>query len=99
MLLALAMTVAVELELILSGRATVARAAAALLLGVPLALRLRFPLFTLALVAAGTVVGAALGANPVTGPVLPVVALLLALYAVGSRIRGLRLAASAAVSF
>ena len=98
-LLALALTVGVELELILSDRATPGRAATALLLTVPLVLRLRFPLSTLALVVAGTVVGAALGSNPVTGPVLPVVAVLVALYAVGSRTKGLRLAAGAAISF
>lgn len=98
-LLALAVTVGVELELLLSDRATPGRVAAALLLSVPLVLRLHCPVSTLALVIAGTVIGAALGSNPVTGPVLPVVAVLLALYAVGSRARGLRLAAGAAIAF
>jgi signal transduction histidine kinase len=98
-LLAAALTVAVVLELGLSGRATAARAAASLLITVPLIFRLRFPLVTVALVVSGTAGSAALGANPVTGPIFPVVAVLLALYGAGARLRGVRLAAAAAVAF
>jgi signal transduction histidine kinase len=98
-LIAVGLTVAVELELILSDRGTPARAVAALLITVPLVFRLRFPVAVLALVVAGTVVGAALGANPVTGPIFPVIAVLLALYAVGSGATGARLAAGGIVSF
>jgi signal transduction histidine kinase len=97
--IAVGLTVAVELELILSDRGTPARAVAALLITVPLVFRLRFPVAVLALVVAGTVVGAALGANPVTGPIFPVIAVLLALYAVGSRATGARLTAGGVVSF
>src|SRR5437588_9012888 len=98
-LVAVGLTVAVELELALSDRATLARAAAALLVTLPLVFRLRFPVAALALVVGGTAVGAALGANPVTGPIFPVIAVLLALYGVGSRATGVRLAAGAVVSF
>src|SRR5947209_10338624 len=98
-LVGVGMTVAVELELALSDRATPARGAAALLITVPLVFRLRFPVAVLALVVVGAAVGAALGAKPVTGPIFPVIAVLLALYGVGSRARGVRLAAGAAVSF
>ncbi|HSO97729.1 MAG TPA: hypothetical protein VLP43_02170 [Solirubrobacteraceae bacterium] len=98
-LIALGLTVAVELELILSDRGTPARAVAALLITVPLVFRLRFPVAVLALVVAGTVVGASHGANPVTGPIFPAVAVLLALYAVGSQATGARLAAGGIVSF
>jgi signal transduction histidine kinase len=98
-LLAISLTVAVELELTVSDRGTPARAVATILITVPLVFRLRFPLAVLALVVLGTVVGAALGANPVTGPIFPVIAVLLALYGVGSRATRLRLAAGAAVSF
>jgi signal transduction histidine kinase len=97
-LLAAGLTVAVELELALSDRMTVGRAAAALLVTLPLAFRLRFPLPVLVLVVAGVVVEAALGGNPTTGPVFPVIAVLLALYAVGSRTRGVRLAVGAGVA-
>jgi signal transduction histidine kinase len=98
-LVGVGLTVAVELELILSDRATLARAAAALLITLPLVFRLRFPVAVLALVVAGTAVGAALGANPVTGPIFPVIAVLLGLYGVGSRATGVRLTAGAVVSF
>src|SRR5947209_2219383 len=98
-LLAAGLTVAVEVELITSDRSTVARALAALLLTIPLVLRLRFPLAVLGCVIGGTVLGAALGANPVTGPIFPVIAVLLALYAVGSRVRGTQLVVGAAISF
>jgi signal transduction histidine kinase len=93
--LAVGLTVALELEL----HPGPAAAVTALLITLPLALRLRFPLAVLTLVAAGTVATAALGGKPVNGPILPVVAFLLALYAVGSRTRGVRLAAGAMVSF
>jgi signal transduction histidine kinase len=98
-LIAVSLTVAVELELIRSDRGTPARAIEALLITAPLVLRLRFPVAVLAVIVAGTAVGAALGANPVTGPIFPVIAVLLALYAVGSRATGPRLAAGGAVSF
>ncbi|HTX30072.1 MAG TPA: sensor histidine kinase [Solirubrobacteraceae bacterium] len=98
-LLAGGLTVAVELELIHSDKWTVARGVAALLVTVPLLLRLRFPLVVLSLVVGGTALGAALGASPVNGPIFPVIAVLLALSAVGSRTRGVRLAAGAAISF
>jgi len=98
-LVAAGMTVAVELELGLSGRATPVRAAVALLITVPLVFRLRSPVAVLAVVLAGTALSAALGAKPVTGPILPVIAVLLALFAVGSRARGVRLVAGAVVSF
>jgi signal transduction histidine kinase len=93
--LAVGLTVALELEL----HPGPAAAVTALLITLPLALRLRFPLAVLTLVAAGTVATAALGGKPVNGPILPVVAFLLALYAVGSRTRGVRLAAGAMISF
>lgn len=95
LLIAVGLTVAVELEL----HPGPAPAAAALLIGLPLVFRLRFPVAVVALVVTGTAASAALGAKPVTGPILPVVALLLALYGVGSRTRGARLAAGAIVSF
>src|SRR5438270_2841527 len=97
-LLAAGLSVAVELELALSDRMTVGRGAAALLVTLPLAFRLRFPLTALVVVVAGVVVEAALGGNPTTGPVFPVIAVLLALYAVGSRARGVRLAVGAGVA-
>jgi signal transduction histidine kinase len=97
-LLAAGLAVAVEIELALSDRMTFGRAAAALLVTLPLAFRLRFPVLALVLVVAGFVVEAALGGNPTTGPVFPVIAVFLALYAVGSRTRGVRLAVGAAVS-
>jgi len=98
-LLAIGLTIAVECELILSDRATPARSVAALLITVPLVFRLRFPVTVLSLVVAGTVVGAALGGNFVTGPIFPAIAVLLALYGVGSRANRLRLAAGAVISF
>src|SRR2546421_2776274 len=97
-LLAAGLTVAVELELALSDRMTVGRGAAGLLVTLPLAFRLRCPLAVLVLVVAGVVIEAALGGNPATGPVLPVIAVVLALYAVGSRARGVRLAVGAGVA-
>ena len=93
------MTVGVELEVVLSHRTTPARMAAVLFLTVPLAFRLRFPLAVLALVLGGAVVGAALGAAPVHGAIFPVIAVLLALYAVGSRTTRLRLATGTGMSF
>jgi hypothetical protein len=84
LLLATSLTIAVELAVGFSGRAgSAGQAAAALLVTVPLAVRLRFPLEVLAVVVAGVVLVAALGG--LFGPSLSVVAVLLALYAVGSR--------------
>jgi signal transduction histidine kinase len=99
LLLAAALTVAVELELILSGRIdTIEQAAAALLITAPLAVRFRLPLQTLGGVIGGLLVVAALDGRPLAGTGLPAVAVLLALYAVGSRAGGARLALAACLS-
>lgn len=99
LLLAFGLTVAVELELALSRHLwTPARGAAALLITVPLAFRLRFPLAVLAAVVAGVVAVAGLGGVGFSGPVFPVIAVLLALGAVGSGTRGIRLAFAAGVT-
>jgi signal transduction histidine kinase len=98
-LLAAGLAAAVELELALSDHLwTPARGLAALLITLPLAFRLRYPLPSLIAVIGGVVVMAALGNHGFTGPVLPAVAVLLALYAVGSRMRGRGLAIAACVS-
>ena len=97
-LLAAGLTVAVEVELGLSG-GTPVRGIAALLVTVPLVFRFRAPMAVLTLVLSGVVVGAALGGNPTLGPVFPVIAVLLALYAVGSRAGGWRLVCGAGVTF
>lgn len=99
MLLAAGMTAAVELELALSERATPLRALAVLPITAPLVTRLRFPLATLLVVVAATTLDAALGASRPAGPIVPVVAVLLALYGVGSRGTPLQVAAAAGVSF
>jgi signal transduction histidine kinase len=97
-LLAAGLTVAVEVELGLSG-GTPVQAIAALLVTVPLVFRFRAPMAVLTLVLSGVVVGAALGGNPTLGPVFPVIAVLLALYAVGSRAGRWRLVCGAGVTF
>src|SRR5436305_1884014 len=96
LLLAIAMTAGVELELALSDHDwTAARGAAALLITLPLAFRLRFPLSALSMVLAGLVAEASLGGHRSNIPVLPVIAMLLALHAVGSRTHGLALVVAA----
>ena len=99
LVLAFAMTVAVEAELVLAGRLdTVAQGAAALLITVPLAVRLRWPLEALSGTIGGLVIVAALDGRPLSGTGLPAVAVLLALYAVGSRAAGVPLALAAGVT-
>lgn len=71
---------------------------AALLITVPLAFRRRFPLGILAIVVAGVVAVAGLRGHGPNTLVFPVIAVLLALRAVGSRARGTRLALAASVS-
>src|SRR5579859_478414 len=100
LLLAVALTVAVEVELVLSHRAhTPGQVAVALLITVPLAFRLRFPVQVMAAVTVGVVGLAGLGGRPFDGPSLPVVAVLLAVYAVGSRTSGVRLALGALLAW
>ena len=94
-LLAFGLSVAVELEFALSERWMLGRAVAALLMTVPLAFRLRFPLRVLAIVVAGVVAVAGLRGGGPSGPVFPAIAVALALAAVGSRTRGMRLALAA----
>src|SRR5438270_9625440 len=90
------MTLALALEIALSRHVwTLARALAALLIAIPLAFRSRFPLVALTTVLAGTIVLAALGGHRLSGAVLPVIAVILALYTVGSRTRGIRLTLAA----
>jgi signal transduction histidine kinase len=97
LLLAAGVTVAVELAIILSGHTRVAgQAVAALLVTLPLALRLRHPVEVLAVVVAGTVIVVALGGRLDSS--LLVVPVALALYAAGSRTSGVRLWISAGVS-
>ena len=98
-LLAIGLAVAVELELALSRHLwTPGRGLAGVLITLPLAFRLREPLPALMAVIAGAVVMAALGNHGFTGPVFPAIAVLLALYAVGSRTRGRGLAVAVCVS-
>jgi signal transduction histidine kinase len=88
LLLALALTAAVELELAAHGLLeTPAQGIAAAFVTLPLAVRFRWPLPTLLVVCVAWVAETALGVKSGT-PVLPLVAMLLALYAVGSRTRG-----------
>jgi signal transduction histidine kinase len=96
-LLAVAMTVAIEVELVLNGSLdTPAEALAAALITLPLAVRFSRPLLTVALVSAGSIALAALtGAS--SDPILGVIAGLLALYAVGSRTTGWRFWTGAAI--
>ena len=96
-LLAVGLTIALELDLVLSDRFTAGRGAAVLLMTVPLAFRLRFPMTVLGLVVAGYVLEAALVAHH-TGPEVSVISVLLALYAVGSRAGGTRVAVAAALT-
>src|SRR5438270_8475787 len=98
-LLAAGLAIALELELALSDHLwTPGRALAALVIALPVAARMRHPLAALMGVLAGVVVMAALGNHGFTGPVIPAIAVLLALYAVGSRTRGTELALAACVS-
>ena len=99
LLLATGLAVGVELELALSRHLwTPGRGLAGLLITLPLAFRLRQPLLALIAVVAGVIVMAALGNHGFTGPVFPAIAVLLALYAVGSRTRGRGLAFAVCVS-
>ena len=99
LLLAVGLSVGVELELAVSGnRWTPARGIAVLLIAVPLVVRLRFPLTVLGVVLGGIVVDAALGGHGRSVPVFPLIAVLVALYAVGSRTRGMRLGLAAGVT-
>jgi signal transduction histidine kinase len=99
LLLAVGLSVGVELELAVSGHHwTAARGAAALLIAVPLVVRLRFPLMVLVVVLVGIVVDAALGGHGRSAPVFPLIAVLVALYAVGSRTRGMPLGLAASVT-
>jgi signal transduction histidine kinase len=89
-LLALAMTAGIEAELALNGDLdSVGQALAAALLTLPLAVRFRWPLFTITAGAVGSVVMTTLNEGA-DDPILGIVAALLALYAVGSRTTGWR---------
>src|SRR5215831_15045769 len=82
--LAFALTIALELEYL--HRLSPAEAVLALLITVPLVARLVLPLVVLGVVLTGIVVQSWLGGVAGTDfPVVPVVALVVALYAVGSR--------------
>jgi signal transduction histidine kinase len=97
LLLAAGVTMAVELAIISSGHTEVAgKAVAALVITLPLALRLRYPVEVLTVVVAGTVIVVALGGRLDSS--LLVVPVALALYAAGSRTTGVRLWISAGVS-
>jgi signal transduction histidine kinase len=90
LLLAIGLTIGAELELWSRGLlGTPAQGAAAAFVTLPLALRFRAPLLTMALVAAALVAEAASGVHS-GAPVIPIVSALLALYAVGSRTEGWR---------
>jgi signal transduction histidine kinase len=89
-LLAVAMTVGIELELGLGGHLqSVPQALAAALITLPLAVRFRWPLVTVALGSIGALAQVALS-DKAEDPILGIVAALLALYAVGSRTSGWR---------
>jgi signal transduction histidine kinase len=98
-LLAACLTVAIELELV-SGHDlhSPGVAVAALFVTLPLALRFGSPLATMALVCTGIVAETALGVRS-GDPVLAIVSLLLALYAVGSRTEGWRFWVGGALAF
>jgi signal transduction histidine kinase len=88
--LALLLTVAGELELALHDLIDrPSQAIAAAFVTLPLALRFRYPLAVLVVVSAAWVIETALGVTS-GDPVVPVIALLLAVYAVGSRCHGWR---------
>ena len=97
-LLAVALTGALQLQLALSERWMPGRAAAALLVTVPLAVRLRFPLGVLTIVVAGVAAVSGLRDHGPNNPVFPAIAVVLALAAVGPSARGLRLVLAAGVS-
>jgi signal transduction histidine kinase len=96
--LALAMTIGVELELAAHGLLdTPAQGIAAAFVAVPLAVRFRWPLATLAVVVGAWIAATALGIRS-GEPILPVVCAVLAIYAVGSRSEGWRFWAGAAIA-
>src|SRR4051794_13564614 len=89
-LLALALTVAIEVELVIRGDlGSPAHAVAAALITLPLALRFRWPLMTGAIVSVGIVAQMALS-DSTQDPNFAMVAGLLAVYAIGSRATGWR---------
>src|SRR4051794_4633722 len=88
-LLAVAMTAALEAELAIDGNLTVPAAAAAALVTLPLAVRFSRPLLTIVLGAIGSVLVATL-IDGTSDPLFAVIAALLALYALGSRTSGWR---------
>jgi signal transduction histidine kinase len=90
LLLAIGLTLGAELELWSRGLlGTPGQGAAAALVTLPLALRFRAPLLTISLVAAALVAEASSGVHS-GAPIIPIVAVLLALYALGSRTEGWR---------
>ncbi len=96
--LALVMTVGVELELVAHDLLdTPAQGVAAAFVAMPLAVRFRWPLATLAAVVGGWIAATALGIHS-GEPILPVVCVVLAIYAVGSRCEGWRFWAGAALA-
>jgi signal transduction histidine kinase len=99
LLLALALTVAIEVELLIDhGLGGTGRGAAAALVTLPIALRFRAPVPVLLASGSGGLALSALGATADGDPVTEVVALLLALYAVGSRTSGPRFWAAAVIA-
>jgi signal transduction histidine kinase len=97
-LLAVGLTVALQLQLVLSERWMPGRAVAALLVTVPLAFRLRLPLGVLTIVVAGVAAVSGLRDHGPNYPVFPAIGVVLALAAVGSSARGIRLALAAGIS-
>jgi signal transduction histidine kinase len=88
--LALLLAVAVELELAADGvLGSPAQGIAAAGVALPLAVRFRWPLAVLVVVLGGWIAATALGLRS-GAPILPVVCVVLALYAVGSRSQGWR---------
>jgi signal transduction histidine kinase len=99
LLLALALTVAIEAELLIHhALGGTGRGAAAALVTLPVALRFRAPLPALLASGAGSLALSALGATEGGDPITAIVALLLVLYAVGSRTSGRLFWASAAAA-
>jgi signal transduction histidine kinase len=89
-LLAVGMTVGIEVELAVGGHlVSVWQALAAALITLPLAVRFRWPLLTITLGSIGVVAQMALS-DKSGDPILGIIAALLALYAVGSRTTGWR---------